>query len=104
MRAAREHPGCTFANAVAETRQDIQLVYHEFQPAQTGPVVKSWLDHCYRPQVPRDMRGHRDEYEFLTIVLDEFMSGRFVEACDLVAGRWRYLTHGVESGQWESAK
>lgn len=46
----------------------------------------------------------RDELELLTVVLDEIIAGRFVEAADVLTSRMRYLTVGSDTGNWASAR
>ena len=102
--AARSHPGVIFANAVAQARQAIAQVNHELQPSRTGPVIRSWMDIAFKPKHGSKIGAHGDELEMLTIVLDEIIAGRYVEAADVLASRLRMLSVGIGEGKWRTAE
>ena len=103
-KAAKSQPGLIFATAIAEARAGVQQLNHELQPTRTGPVFESWMKHCFHPRVGAKANPQRDELEMLTVVLDEVINGRFVEAADVLASRMRYLTVGADTGNWTSAR
>ena len=103
-KAAKNRPGLIFATAIAEARAGVQQLNHELQASRSGPVFESFMKHCFYPKVGGKVSSHRDELEMLTIVLDEVIAGRFVEAADILASRMRYLTVGVDSNNWASAR
>ena len=102
-KAAKNHPGVFFADAVAKCRQGVHQVNHELQTSRDGPVFRSWFDNCFQRRFGAKVGPHREELDLLLIVLDEMVAGRFIEAADVLASRMRMLSVGISTGCWESA-
>ena len=56
------------------------------------------------PKNGHKLGSHGGELELLTVALDEMVAGRYVEAADVLASRMRFLTLGIDTGVWESAR
>ena len=97
----------TFASAVADTRAQLGHLGFDHDIGAAGPVFWKWFDSALSQKASaRTMAKVPENGELLvlTMALDEFRQGRFLEVGDLLASRVRALGYHAEGGSWKIAR
>ena len=77
--------------------------------SESEPTFQTWFERVFLETRHPSLAAGRSgtalvEMDYLTRAADLLSKGRFPEAADLVTSRLRYLTTGVETGQWDMAR